>query len=208
MFRKAKVLTALISLSICLCLMSTTYSRYVSDTTGNIEALFARWQILVNNTDITGSTESTITFEPIIEENNYIAQNVIAPTSKGYFDIDIDSTNVDVSFKYSIDMQIENENIPDLMITKYSIIPDSYIEGDTIEVVNLTESTITNTLLFDKETEAFKFKPFMIRVYFEWYEGESEQMDDEADSLVGNLAATENSTFKINATVSFEQIFE
>lgn len=207
MLKKAKVLTALVSLSICLCLMSSTYSRYVADTTGNIEALFAKWQILVSNTDITNNTSSTITFEPVIEENDYIASNVVAPTSKGYFDIDVDPSNVDVSFKYTISMEIENENIPDLMITKYSIIPDSYVEGDPIEFINLNDESIANTLTFDKDVELFKFKPFTIRVYFEWYEGEDELMDNEADSLIGNLAATENSTFKINANISFEQIF-
>ena len=82
MLKKAKVLTALVSLSICLCLMSSTYSRYVADTTGNIEALFAKWQILVSNTDITNNTSSTITFEPVIEENDYIASNVVAPSSR------------------------------------------------------------------------------------------------------------------------------
>ncbi|HHU55052.1 MAG TPA: hypothetical protein GXZ63_04460 [Mollicutes bacterium] len=207
MLKKAKVLTALVSLSICLCLMSSTYSRYVADTTGNIEALFAKWQILVSNTDITNNTSSTITFEPVIEENDYIASNVVAPTSKGYFDIDVDPSNVDVSFKYTISMEIENENIPDLMITKYSIIPDSYVEGDPLEFINLNDESIANTLTFDKDVELFKFKPFTIRVYFEWYEGEDELMDNEADSLIGNLAATENSTFKINANISFEQIF-
>ena len=104
-------------------------------------------------------------------------------------------------------MEIENENIPDLMITKYSIIPDSYVEGDPLEFINLNDESIANTLTFDKDVELFKFKPFTIRVYFEWYEGEDELMDNEADSLIGNLAATENSTFKINANISFEQIF-
>ena len=145
--------------------MSSTYSRYVADTTGNIEALFAKWQILVSNTDITNNTSSTITFEPVIEENDYIASNVVAPTSKGYFDIDVDPSNVDVSFKYTISMEIENENIPDLMITKYSIIPDSYVEGDPLEFINLNDESIANTLTFDKDVELFKFKPFTIRVY-------------------------------------------
>ena len=208
MFKKATVLLGLVSLSICLCLMSNTYSRYVADTTGNIEALFAKWQILVSNTDVTTSSTTNITFEPVIEENTHTAANVIAPASKGYFDIEIDPRNVEVSFKYSINFEIENENIPDLMITKYSIIPNSYTEGDPIEIINLDENVITNSFIFDKDIELFEFEPFTIRVYFEWYEGENELMDDEADSLIGNLAVTENNTFNISANISFEQIFE
>ncbi len=208
MFRKARILTVLVSLSICLSLMSSTYSRYVADTTGNIEALFAKWQILVNTTDITNNSSSTITFEPIIEENDFIASNVIAPSSKGYFDIDVDPRNVEVSFNYSINLEIENENIPDLIITKYAFLPDNYIEGDQLEMINLDASYISDSLIFDKNTENFEFKSFTIRVFFEWYEGETELMNDENDTLIGHLAVTENKTFKINANISFEQIFE
>lgn len=207
MFKKIKILIAFGSLSICLCLMSSTYSRYIVDATGNVEALFAKWQILVNENDITNGLDSSIDFEPVIDENDYVASNVLAPSSTGYFDIDIDPSNVELSFKYTIDIAIEDENIPDLIITKYSIIPDSYIEGDPIDVINLAEGTITNDLTFDKEIESFQFKPFTIRVYFEWYDGEGELMDDEDDSLIGKLAAIEDYTFEIKANISFEQIF-
>lgn len=207
MLKKARYILVLISLSVCLCLMSSTYSRYVADTSGNIDILFAKWQILVSNTDITGDSGSTITFVPTIEENANVASNVIAPSSKGSFDIDIDPTNVDVSFKYSITLGIENENTPDLMITKYAIIPNSYVEGDTLEVVSLTDNLITNTLNFNNEIESFKFEPFTVRVYFEWYEGENELMNDDADTTVGKSAASENTTFRMNANITFEQTF-
>lgn len=207
MFKKIKILIAFGSLSICLCLMSSTYSRYIVDATGNVEALFAKWQILVNENDITNGLDSSIDFEPVIDENDYVASNVLAPSSTGYFDIDIDPSNVELSFKYTIDITIEDEKIPDLIITKYSIIPDSYIEGDPIDVINLAEGTITNDLTFDKEIESFQFEPFTIRVYFEWYDGEGELMNDEDDSLIGKLAATEDYTFEIKANISFEQIF-
>ena len=120
MFKKIKILIAFGSLSICLCLMSSTYSRYIVDATGNVEALFAKWQILVNENDITNGLDSSIDFEPVIDENDYVASNVLAPSSTGYFDIDIDPSNVELSFKYTIDITIEDENIPDLIITKYS----------------------------------------------------------------------------------------
>lgn len=206
MIRKVRFLIVLISLSVCLCLMSSTYSRYVADTTGNIDILFSKWQILVNDNDITNDTSSSITFVPIIEENEHIAANVIAPTSKGYFDIDIDPTNVNVSFKYNITLGIENENIPDLMITKYSIIPTSYNEEEPLEIISLEGNQITNTMVFDKNIEQFTFEPFTIRIYFEWYEGENELMNDEADTIIGNLAATEDLKFRMSANVSFEQV--
>jgi hypothetical protein len=193
--------------------MSSTYSRYVAGTTGNIDILFAKWQILVNNEDITDANVSSITITPTIEENENVKADTIAPTSKGYFDIDVNPTNVDVSFRYTIDLDIGNEDIPDLMITKYAILPSDYEEGDTIEYTTLQEPTITDDLLYDNETENFAFDSFTIRIYFEWYEGEDELMNDEADTVFGIAAAEaaeeeEEVTFSITANMTFEQITE
>ena len=198
----------LMSCSLCLCLMSSTYSRYVAGTTGNIDILFAKWQILVNTQDITDQNNSNISITPTIEPDENVKENTIAPTSKGYFDIDINPTNVDVSFRYTVDLEIDNEEIPDLMITKYTILPNDYEEGDTIEYTTLQENTITNELLFDNETEDFSFEPFTIRIYFEWYEGEDEQMNDEADTEIGTASTEDDLSFTINANISFEQIIE
>ena len=198
----------LMSCSLCLCFMSSTYSRYVAGTTGNIDILFAKWQILINDQDITSENTSNISITPTIEQNENVKENTIAPTSKGYFDIDIDPTNVDVSFKYTINLNINNEEIPDLMITKYTILPNDYEEGDTIEYTTLQENIITNNLIYDNETENFNFDPFTVRIYFEWYEGEEEQMNDEADTEIGTKAIKEDLSFTINANISFEQIIE
>lgn len=198
----------LMSCSLCLCFMSSTYSRYVAGTTGNIDILFAKWQILINTQDITDQNTSNISITPTIEQNENIKENTVAPTSKGYFDIDIDPTNVDVSFRYTIDLEIDNEDIPDLMITKYTILPNDYQEGDTIEYTTLQESTITDEIIYDNETENFNFEPFTIRIYFEWYEGEDELMDDEADTEIGEASSNDELSFTINANISFEQIIE
>ncbi|MFA5602757.1 MAG: hypothetical protein WDA21_03360 [Bacilli bacterium] len=210
MLKKVQFLLVFISLSVCLCLMSSTYSRYVADAEGNIDVLFAKWQILVSNVDITTSSESEIIFVPVIEENEYVAANVMAPSSKGHFDIEINPTNVEVSFKYAIALEIENENIPDLKITEYAIVPENYVEGesDPLEINTLEEPIITNTFLFDRGTPDFQFGIHTIRVYFEWYEGENELMDDNDDTTIGHLAATEELTFNMNANLTFEQIIE
>jgi len=213
MRKRISFMLLLMSCSLCLCFMSSTYSRYVAGTTGNIDILFAKWQILVNNEDIANQNNSNITITPTIESNENIKADTIAPSSKGYFDIDIDPTNVDVSFKYTVELEIDNEDIPDLIISKYTILPSDYEEGDTLEYTTLQESTITNDLLYDNETEGFSFEPFTLRIYFEWYEDEDELMNDEADTAIGLAAAEaeeneEELTFTINANIAFEQIIE
>lgn len=209
MLKKVRFLLAFVALSICLCLMSSTYSRYVADTTSNVDVLFAKWQILVNTIDITDGTNSSISFTPVMDTNTNVANNVIAPTSKGHFDVNIDPTNVDVSFKYDIALSIANENAPDIKITGYSLVPVGYVEGTALEVIPIENNLISNTLIFDKLTENFKFNPLSIRIYFEWYEGENETMNDDADTTAGlNAAKNINSNIVMNANITFEQLID
>ncbi len=196
----------LMSCSLCLCFMSSTYSRYVAGTQGNIDILFAKWQILINNQDIADENNSEITITPTIEPNENVREDVVAPTSKGYFDIDIDSTNVDVSYRYDITLDIDNEDIPDLMITKYAILDSDYEDGDIISYTTLNTNVISNTMLFDNTVQDFSFEPFTVRICFEWLEGANETMDNADDSIIGLEAAEDDVTFTITANIAFEQI--
>lgn len=213
---RIKILAVFVPLCLLLCFMSNTYSRYVADTTGNVKMSFAQWQILVNEQDITNNTSSSVTLNPIIVKSEYVENNKIAPSSSGYFDISIDPTNVDVAFNYSITLDVVNENIPDLMITKYALLDENYKEGDTITYKNLENNVINESVEFKKiatssdeiatnsdELIDYDLKPFIVRVYFEWYEGTNETMDNEADTAIGTNA--ENIELEINAEIKFEQ---
>ena len=201
MKKKVKIILVMIMLSFTMCIMSNTYSRYVADTTGEIEALFSKWQILVNDNDILNNTETSFKLVPIINDNKNVKTNTIAPSSTGYFDIEIDPSLVDVSFDYDITFNIDNTEFTDLMISKYAILDNNYVEGDVINYNSINENKINGTLLYDNNTENFKFNKFTVRVFFEWYEGETEKMNDENDT---NLQSKFNS-FNINANIHFSQ---
>ena len=201
MAMKFKILLVISSLALTLSLMSNTYSRYVADVDSNIDLLFAKWQILVNENDITNNTTTSINITPVMEENVNVAENTIAPSSKGYFDIDIDPSNAGVSFDYSINLNIEDENMPDLMISKYAILDKDYNEGDQITATTILNNTIDGTVDYD----ATAHEPFTVRVFFEWYEGVDEKMDDEADTNIGYEAALNDKSLLVNASISFNQ---
>lgn len=203
MKKKLRILLVFMSLSLTLSLMSNTYSRYVAGATSNVEMQFASWQILVNENDITSATTSSIELTPNIEANEHIANNTIAPSSKGYFDINIDPTNVNVSFGYEVALEVLNKNMPDLVITKYALIDSNYVESDELEINTISNSTIEGTLNYDNTTE---YEPFTIRIYFEWYDAEDNQMNDQADTEIGNKAALENTMLQIHANINFKQI--
>lgn len=206
MSKKIKIILILLTLSVTLSFMSDTYSRYVVNTNSNVEMTFANWQILVNETDITNGTTTSLAITPVIEESEHIKANTIAPSSKGYFDILINPSNVEVSFNYQAAFKVLNENLTDIKILKYAILDENYVEGEnTVESQDIVDNTITGSLTYDNKTENFTYKPFTIRVYFEWYEGENETMNDSQDSEIGLDAATNGTKLQIQTTLKFEQ---
>ena len=197
---KVRILMVVIPMCLLLCFMSSTYSRYIANTTSDVKMSFAQWQILVNEKDITNNSTNSVVLTPVIDKNDYVKDNKIAPSSSGYFDINIDPTNVDVSFNYNISLDVLNENIPDLLITEYAILDDNYDEKDNVTKHDVSNNLIEGSLDYDKSKG---YSPFTIRVYFEWYEGVSETMSDDADTLVANDA--ENNSLEIKVDINFEQ---
>lgn len=232
--KKIKIILLLLSLSLTMAFMSDTYSRYVADTTGDIEVQFAKWQILVNTQDITSGEAKSIDLQPVVIENEHVAANTFAPSSKGYFDIAVDPSSVSVSFGYNISLEVLNKDMPDLMITQYSYLDKDGVEGDKNDIDNtnnvngLIENAIEKQVLYNKDKP---FEPFTIRIYFEWFEGNGEKQDDNADTVIGVNAAqakveqvnnteendseevtetdeVEVGKLKIKATISFKQLLE
>lgn len=186
--KKIKIILLLLSLSLTMAFMSDTYSRYVADTTGDVEVQFAKWQILVNKEDITSGEKKSIDLQPVVIKNEHVAENTFAPSSEGYFDIAVDPSNINVSFGYTISLEVLNKDMPDLMITQYSLLDEVGVEGEknnidsTSNVNGVIENAITKQVLYNKDEP---FKPFTIRIYFEWFEGEGEKQDDDADTVIG-----------------------
>ena len=199
---KLKFLIVCFMLIILVSLMSNTFSKYVSSADGDLNVSFAKWQILVNNLDISDASNSEILFVPVIDSNNEVEENSVAPSSSGYFDIAIDPSNVALSFNYNITFSIENDDIPDLMISEYAILP---VDDSPIEKISLDNNIIEKDMIYDPENP---FKPFTIRLFFKWYEGENELMDDLADTEIGTVAAINDTKLKMKANISFKQIKE
>ena len=187
---KFKVLIVIITLAFSLSIMSNTYSRYVADATGDVELTFAKWQILINNNDITNEETRTIAVTPTILANENVAANKLAPSSIGYYDIEIDPTNVETSFNYQVTIS-DIEEMPDLLITKYQII----IDGVTTEY-EIEDNTIEGTLNYGDED----FDVFTLRIFFEWYDEEENTMSDEDDTTLSG-----QETISIETNITFEQ---
>lgn len=124
MFEKKYLMISLtfFSLFITFCMINETYAKYKSSTTSTTSTSIARWKILVNNDDVTLGSTSTSLITPVFPGNNDINSNVLAPNAEGYYDVVLDASNVDVSFKYSITTSVNPSSpVKELVATKYVI---------------------------------------------------------------------------------------
>ncbi len=179
---------ALMSLFYCVSLMQETYAKYISSAGANTNLAIARWNILVNSTDIVNNSDFTTSIAPVFEGTTYIKNGVIAPTAEGYFDVTINGTDTDVSFTYTISLGLGSTNtVSDLKITKYVM--------DNVE--HTVNGNITGNILYN---DAVKSKT--IRVYIGWDDtAATETMDNTADT-----AATKNGVASVDVSVNVVQM--
>lgn len=182
--RKIAIFVALLSLFYSITLIQTTYAKYVSSAEANSNINIARWSITVNNQDVIQNSNFTNSLSPVFANNQYIKENVIAPTSEGYFDIIIDGTNADVSFKYTITLNPSNNNtIKDLKIVKYTIDNIDYTYNDNItDIINYNDENKTKS----------------IRVFFMWDDDENTQEMNNNEDTIATVNGNANYRVNIN----------
>lgn len=190
--KKVKLSLAIIALCFCIFQVQQTYAKYIDTVEGDTNFSVAKWKFKVNDTDITETTTISSLVSPTFIENENIKDGVIAPTSEGYFDLELDASGVEVSFQYVVDVKKSNSSaVSDLVITGYSL------NGGTIVPTNGSLSPITNTVSL---TDTNRVNT--LRVYFTWQDGTGETMDNAEDTE----ASTSNQFAKINVSLSFVQV--
>lgn len=186
--RKFRLLLACISLIMLFDLIQDTYAKYITSADANTNFTIARWAFTVNNQDVVTNNNFSNTLVPVFDANTNIANGVIAPTSTGYFDVVIDSSNVGVSFDQIITLSSPNNNtVTDIVFTGYKKNNDEIIEFEN------NTTNITTTHLLGEETTENTY-----RFYIEWIDGEGETMNNASDtaaSIDGNAAININIRF-------------
>lgn len=183
-------LLVIFSLTLCVFFITESYAKYLTSTQGNAKMNVARWKIIVNNEDIKNNSSLTTQITPTFLGNDNIAENVIAPTSEGYFDLLIDATEADVSFKYNIGIEVdESSSVQDLKISKFVINEEEFTPADNTysierQVLHKDNSQIIN-----------------IRVYIYWDDSESASMDNAMDTQ-----ATIDNNALLNVNLNFTQL--
>lgn len=190
--KKRLILLVVLSIILCLFFVQESLAKYITaaDETANIS--IARWKILVNDEDIRDENTVNTVINPVFLGNDNIAENIIAPTSEGYFDLIIDAREADVSFKYKISMSVnQNSSVKDLVATKY------VVNGGEPITMDINNQTIENTVLYGNNNSTIN-----IRVYIVWNDGNGSLMDNSADTL----ATTSGNSAMMNVSLNFTQV--
>jgi hypothetical protein len=184
--RKMIFFVALISLFYCVTMMQDTYGKYLSAAEANAELTIARWSILVNNQDIVNNSNFTDVVTPSFLGTTNIQSNVIAPTSTGTFDLEINGENTDVSFTYTISLDTTDCTVDDLIITGYTLegVYHAYDGSDITGDVLLNDVDKVISITFDVE----------------WNDGTGSTMNNAADT-----AATKTGPAAFDIDVNFIQ---
>ena len=172
-------------------LSQNTLSKYRDEFDGLTSVQLARWNIKVNNQVIANQDTLTADITPTFEGTDTIAAGVLAPGAKGYYDIIIDASEVDVAFSYRLTLnRIEDEIISDILLSGYTINPN-----DNNEIMTYADE-IYGEIALDQDTVT-------IRVYFEWDDSEDATMDNAADT---DVIINYTSVPVINNKIEFNQI--
>ena len=216
-YRTYIILFLLVVAGVFIFLFYNTYAKYISSIDSDATADVASWKIYVNNNDVTSGNSFSNIITPTFEGTSNIASGVIAPTAEGYFDIEIDASDTDVSLKYTITTSPNQDSVvSDIIISGYSIdngprqsVTSGITSGTsmTSEVTSPTSSTSTNdnfkvegNILYNSQD-----KDVTIRVYIKWNDDENlgASMTNSQDT-----AATQgqNNLAKINVNINLMQI--
>lgn len=185
--RKFRLLLACISLLLLVDMVQDSYAKYVSSAEASSNLTIARWAFMVNNQDVLNNSNFSTTILPVIDSNPNIASGVIAPTSTGYFDVTIDSSNVGVAYNEEITLSTgTNNTVTDIMFTGYKLNNEESI----VEFENTTNPTFT---INHPLTEQNKVNTY--RFYIKWNDSTGETMNNAADT---QATVDGNATVKIN----------
>lgn len=174
---------------------SMSMAKFQSTYSPSGKAFIANWSIKINTEDITnGGTTTNKEINLIPEKSENVVDGKLAPGYGGYFDITFDPTGTDVSFEYTLDLDISK--LPtDITITEYDIIKNSNnVETDKTIINNKIEGEFKlseNSSFSNEDIET-------IRIYWVW--NDIRQNDE-----IHTNTAIENGVYSVGVDVSITQ---
>lgn len=201
-----KNILLILILIILFLIIQSTYSKYIEREDKKTEFKISGWNILVNGIDITETNNFSEELELNFEKNENIKNNVLVPTSTGYFTLEIDSTGTDIPFEYDISLGTSENKIEDFKIKSYEFdgVEKSITSEEIKDIINPPEN-INST---NKHTLKFYVEWYDIDSNTEGYESLDEQEKDKADNYedVANSKSQIGTNIKIPVNLKVTQL--
>lgn len=189
---KKCILLIMCIISICITILSVwdTYSRYEEQAIGNFQSSVGKWNIKINNKDIVNiNTYDFIIDNITILGNGNVVTGKFAPGLSGYFDINIDPSNTDVSVRYDLHIHTENlENSEIKVVNVYEL------SGN--ELIQTSKDVYTGIILLEDVKQG---KQNTIRIEVEW-DSEDETIEEDLE-----FANSVNNVLQLPLTMNITQ---
>ena len=187
--KKAFLLLACVWFIISFSMIQTTYAKYVTNLSANANIAISYWNIIVNTQDIIENSDLSGYMTSVIPKSTYSKADVIVPGATGYFDLSIDSSNVNVPFTITVNSSINESSslTTDFVVSGYSL-----DNGTTITDLADGETSFSHDIAKDVDST-------IIRVYTTW-------LDDGLDSKEDTALGISGGTAILDVNLKFEQI--
>ena len=178
MKKQDKIIIVLIAVLILIFIVSKTLSLLQTNITARAELPLAKWNILINGTELTSTSTADIRVNNIVwDENSHTSSGVVAPGSTGKVYLEINPTNTGVAFTYTI-------SFIDKIINNNYILTITDIKDDGGSLVRTAPQSYTGLFTLE-EIRSRENKTVEIDV--EWINDES---NNQSDTLVGTQSTT------------------
>ena len=171
--KKSLIILTIIMICVTIHRIVQTYALLETNKTGQIQQKIAKWNIELNETDITnGLSEDIIIDNFQLSQNNNVLAGKIAPGINGSVDLSLDPKDTDVSIRYDLTLA-ELEEQP-IKISSIEI-----VEG-TGTLIQTGENTYTGLMNLNKIKSGNAGVTVRINVYWE-----NDESNNDRDTLIG-----------------------
>lgn len=143
-----KVILLTLILIISFIIIQDTYSKYLTQTDNNSKLNISNWHILLNDKNIQNQADFTRDVSIEYEKSEHVTDGVIVPTSKGTFDVTLESTGTELPFQYELILSKPKPYTLTLKTETAGTESTPYLYNIDLLIQNTTEDLTSWTLEF------------------------------------------------------------
>ena len=170
--KKIGIIISMLLVVITLYNIASSYAKYVTQASGNMEKQAGAWVIKLNNKDISSQNATkTFTINNLnLLNNEYVVDGKIAPNSVGYFDISIDPTGTTTAVRFDVTLDLSDfETVDAIHFESACLIVNG--EENPSGMTRTAQNTYTGIIpLSDVKQNIVT----TARLYIKWEDGEND----------------------------------